>query len=149
MRSLYTFIFLILAYLITNCNSNQRSKQYPKDCIISFNYYRSDAVGPESLVSILTIKNKDLLEILINNPKRLFFKYNGGIYSIDSLYFPRPLIEIYDFKDSSLIFEQDVFGLRGYPELFIDSVVQQTKKEIAIEVTDSLTNKKWTIAKCK
>ena len=149
MRILCSCIFLLLAYLVTNCNSNQRSRKYPIDCIINFNYYKTDAVGPESLVSILSVKDLNLLEVLIKNPRRLTLEYKGGIYDIDSLYFPPPLIEIYDFKDSSLIFEQDVFGLRGYSDLFIDSIMERTKKEISIEVIDTLTTKKWIIPNCK
>jgi hypothetical protein len=149
MRILYSSILLILIYLVTNCNSNPRSKKYPIDCIISFHYYKTDAVGPESLINILSVKDINLLEILLKNPRRLTLEFKGGIYDLDSLYFPHPLIEIYNFKDSSLIFEQDVFGLRGYSDIFIDSIIERTKKEISIEIFDTMTARRWIIPNCK
>lgn len=149
MRIIYSVIFSLLSILVTNCNSNQRNRIHPNDCIISFNYYKSDAVGPEGLVSILSVKDTNLLQVLIENPRRLTLKYKGGIYDIDSLYFPHPLIEIYNFKDSSLILQQDVFGLRGYQDLFIDSIMERTKKEISIEMIDTISTRKWIITNCK
>jgi len=149
MRCLFPLLTIFMATSIISCNSNLSRKQALEDCIVDFNYYKTEAVGPENMASILYIKNKDLLEILINNPRELLYTYRGGIYDIDSLYFPPPLIEIYSFKDSSLIFEQDVFGLRGYSNKFIDSIMTITKEQISIEFTDTLTTKKWIITRCR
>jgi len=149
MKSHYLYIILLFICLFASCNSNQKSKQNQTDSIISFDYHKSNAVGPESLVSILSIKNKKLIESLMKNPQRLSIEYIGGIYNIDSLYFPRPLFEIYDFKDSSLIFEQDVFCLKGYSDTFIDSIMQKTREEISINFVDTLTNEKWIITRGK
>lgn len=149
MKFLFSLLSILIAISITSCNSNASSKDALEDCIVDFNYYKTEAVGPENIASILNIKNKDLLEILINNPRKLLFTYRGGIYNIDSLYFPPPLIEVYSFKDSSLIFEQDVFGLRKYSNRFIDSIMTITKDEISIEFTDTLTTKKWIVTSCR
>ena len=86
---------------------------------------------------------------MVENPKRLKFIYSGGVYSIDSLHFPSPFIDIYDHSDSTLVFGQGVFGLRGYSDSFIDSVMQKTREEISINVLDTLTKEKWIIKRCK
>jgi hypothetical protein len=111
-------------------------------------YEKNEAVGPEGLVSIIQVDDKELRKILLSS-KRLVFKYYGGIYEIDSLYFPPPINNIFEKKDSTIVFGQGVYGLRQYPEVFIDSVIQITKRELIIEVIDTLNNKKWTIANCK
>jgi len=149
MKSQYYHIVLLLICLFFSCNFNQKSKQNPTDFIISFDYHKSIAVGPESLISILSIKNKKLIERLMKNPQRLSIKYIGGIYNIDTLYFPRPLFEIYDFKDSSFIFEQDVFCLKVYSTTLIDSLIEKTRMEMSINFVDTLTHEKWIITRRK
>jgi hypothetical protein len=149
MKRLLTINVMVLMLLNTSCINHSGKNHTINQCLLDFRYDKHNAVGPEGLASIVQINDKDFREILLFNSNRLTFKYYGGIYNIDSLYFPPPIIDIYDKKDSTIVFGQGVFRLRQYPELFMDSVIQQTKKEISIEVTDTLTNKKWTIAKCK
>ena len=144
MRQIYFIGFLSLIVLLTSCINNT-AKNF---CILEFKYEKHEAVGPEGLISIAQVDDKELRNILISS-NQLVFKYYGGIYDIDSLYFPSPIVDIYDNKDSILVFAQGVFGLRQYPAVFIDSIIQETKKEIVIEIIDTLGNKKWTLARCK
>lgn len=140
--------FFLLLSFIFSCNLvTEKAKK--GDCIINFEYFKHDDVGPESLVSIVQIQNNELKEILLRNPRVLVYNYVGGIYDIDSLYFPKPQIEIYNHKDSSLIFDQSVFKLRLYSKEFIDSIMKLTKTKISIEVTDTISKKKWTLGVCK
>lgn len=142
-------VFLLLIILLS-CNIiTQKTKNKSGDCIKSFEYFHHTGVGPESLVSIVRIQNSELKNVILRNPRLLSYHYVGGIYNIDTLYFPKPQIEIYNHKDSSLIFDQSVFELRLYSKEFIDSMMQLTKKEILIEITDTLSKKKWTISACK
>jgi hypothetical protein len=142
--SLITFLSLII--LFTSCiNRDNKAKDI---CILDFKYEKHKAVGPEGLVSIIRVDDRDLRKIILSS-KRLVINYSGGIYEIDSLYFPPPIINIYNKKDSTLVFGQGVFGLRQYPELFIDSVIRKTKSEVVIEIIDTITTKKWIIARCK
>ncbi|MEN6501954.1 MAG: hypothetical protein ABFC55_06220 [Tenuifilaceae bacterium] len=145
MRAIYLTISLSLIVAFSFCIRNDKVKN---TCILDFKYEKHDAVGPEGLVSIIRVDDRSLRDIFLSSD-RLVFKYSGGIYEVDSLYFPSPMVNIYNTKDSTLVFGQGVFGLRQYPELFIDSIIQKTKKELVIEIIDSLNNKKWTIARCK
>jgi len=146
MRVISFFYFLSLLMLFTSCAN--RDNKVKNLCILDFMYEKNEAVGPEGLVSIIQVDDKELRKILLSS-KRLVFKYYGGIYEIDSLYFPPPINNIFEKKDSTIVFGQGVYGLRQYPEVFIDSVIQITKRELIIEVIDTLNNKKWTIANCK
>lgn len=145
MRAIYLTISLSLIVAFSFCIRNDKVKN---TCILDFKYEKHDAVGPEGLVSIIRVDDRSLRDIFLSSD-RLVFKYSGGIYEVDFLYFPSPMVNIYNTKDSTLVFGQGVFGLRQYPELFIDSIIQKTKKELVIEIIDSLNNKKWTIARCK
>lgn len=145
MRAIYLIISLSLIVVFSFCTRNDKVKN---TCILDFKYEKHDAVGPEGLVSIIRVNNKVLRDTLLSS-SRLIFNYSGGIYDIDSLYIPSPMVNIYNNKDSTLVFGQGVFGLRQYPEVFIDSIMRITKRELIIEVIDTLNNKKWTIANCK
>jgi len=148
-QNLIIRVFMLLSFVLS-CNiMTQNKKPNAGDCIISFEYFHHNDVGPESLVSIVQIQNSDLKNVILRNPRLLSYHYIGGIYNIDTLYFPKPQIEIYNHKDSSLIFDQSVFELRLYSKEFIDSLMELTKKEILIEITDTLSKKKWTICVCK
>lgn len=131
--------------LFTSCNSDDKVKN---TCVLDFKYEKHEAVGPEGLVSIIRVDDRSLRNLLLSS-NRLVFNYSGGIYDIDSLYFPSPMVNIYNTTDSTLVFGQGVYGLRQYPEVFIDSVIQITKRELIIEVIDTMNNKKWAIANCK
>lgn len=138
--------FLSMIVLFTSCTI--RDNKTKNLCIIDFKYERHEAVGPEGLVSIIRVDNRNLRNIFLFS-NRLVFNYSGGIYNIDSLYFPPPIISIYNKKDSTLVFGQGVFELRQYPELFIDSIMQKTKREVVIEIIDTISNRKWILSRCK
>lgn len=138
--------FLSLIVLFTSCTI--RDNKVKNLCVLDFKYEKHEAVGPEGLVSIIRVDDRNLRDILLSS-NRLVFNYTGGIYNIDSLYFPSPIINIYNKKDSTLVFGQGVFGLRQYPELFIDSVIQKTKSEVVIEIIDTIATRKWILARCK
>jgi hypothetical protein len=142
-------VFLLLIILLS-CNIiTQKAKNKSGDCIKSFEYFHHTGVGPESLVSIVQIQDKELKNVIIRNPRLFSYQYLGGIYNIDTLFFPKPQIEIYNYKDSSLIFDQSVFELRLYSKEFIDSMMKLTKEEIKIVITDTLSKKIWTVSACK
>lgn len=148
-HSLVIRVFLFLL-ILSSCNIlTQKTKNKSGDCIKSFEYFHHTGVGPESLVSIVQIQDNELKNIIIRNPRLFSYQYMGGIYNIDTLYFPKPQIEIYNYKDSSLIFDQSVFGLRLYSKEFTDSIMKLTKEEIKIVIMDTLSKKIWTISACK
>lgn len=148
MKQKFVISLLILLNFISSCSIRTNKNAKIGDCISSFEYFNHDAVGPESLVSIVQINDSYLKEILSRNPRLLVYKYTGGIYNIDTLYFPRPQIEINNYKDSSFIFDQSVFELRQYPKSFIDSIMKLTERSISIEIIDTLSNKKWNLKTC-
>lgn len=146
MREIFLISFLSLIVLLTSCiNRDNKVKDL---CVLDFKYEKHEAVGPEGLVSIIRVDDRDVRNIILSS-NRLVFNYSGGIYDIDSLYFPSPMVNIYNTKDSTLVFGQGVFGLRQYPELFIDSVIQKIKREVVIEIIDTITTRKWILARCK
>ena len=138
MKRIFLTNIIILILISTSCLNNSGNKIETNQCLLDFMYEKHNAVGPEGLISIVRLNDKEFRKILLHNSNRLVFKYYGGIYNIDSLYFPSPIINVYDNKDSTLVFGQGVFGLRQYPELFIDSVIQKTKKEIIRHITFNL-----------
>ena len=146
MKEIFLTSFLSLIILFTSCINRDNKVKNP--CILDFKYEKHQAVGPEGLVSIIRVDDRNLRNMLLSS-NRLVFKYSGGIYDIDSLYFPSPIINIYNKKDSILVFGQGVFGLRGYPELFIDSIIQKTKREVVIEIVDTIGIRKWILARCR
>lgn len=150
MKTSNILFVLLIAYLVASCNSNTSNNSSTTCCIDSFYYYFDrKVIGPQGFRSILTIVDRDLRGLLITSPRRLTYNFQGGIYAIDSLYFPNPLIDIWDFKDSSIVFDQDVFVLSGYSDLFVDSIMKKTSHDISIIIIDTLTKKKWLCFKCK
>lgn len=145
MRAIYLISFLSSILIFPYCNRDDKVKD---TCVLDLKYENHDAVGPEGLVSIIRVDDRNLRNIFLSSD-RLVFNYSGGIYDIDSLYFPSPMVNIYNTKDSTLVFGQGVFGLRQYPELFIDSVIQKIKREVVIEIIDTITTRKWILARCK
>jgi hypothetical protein len=140
----------LLFFIFSSCNiMTQKRKNKSGDCIKSFEYFHHTGVGPESLVSIVQIQDNELKNVIIKNPRLFSYQYMGGIYNIDTLFFPKPQIEIYNYRDSSLIFDQSVFELRLYSKEFIDSIMKLTKKEIIIVIMDTLSKKRWTISACR
>lgn len=136
----------IAIVLFISCVEKQDDK-YP--CIIDFWFDISYAPGPDGLISVVLIKDSDLRNKLLSSipPAHLLFKYHGTIYNIDSLRFTSPYRGI-DINDSTVVFWQSVVGLYEYSYSFMDSIVGITKKELVIEITDTLSGEKWIIPNC-
>lgn len=149
MKTKFIIISILLVSFLTYCTNNPSRKVDINQCILSFTFKKNDAVGPEGLVSIVRINDSTFRKMLLENPQRLNFEFYGGIYNIDSLHFPSPMIDVYNLKGNTIIFEQGIFGLRRYSDSFIDSVMQKTGEEISINVLDTLTKEKWIITRCK
>jgi hypothetical protein len=138
-----SFILIVL----NSCYSRSKEKSSQNFQILEFKYERHDAVGPEGLLCFVRIESKDLRNVLLKNfDNHLIFKYSGGIYDIDTLYFPKPYIDVISVFDSTLIFGQSVFGLRRFPESKIYSIILRTKKEISIKIIDTVNNNIWTLS---
>jgi len=147
--NLAVVLFFVTVNLSCNIGANKSTNE--NQCILEFKYYHTDAVGPDGLVCFVNVCDTVLKKALLKNfGNGLKYKYNGCIYNIDSLYFPRPYVDIKDIKnDQILVFEQAVFCLRGYSKSFLDSIVSKTEQEISIEIIDTLNNKTWKIYKCR
>lgn len=136
---------LFISFLIgCKCPNKRMDKDQG---ILNVKFEKTNAVGPDGLICIVRIEDYALKKRLVENQEQLKLIYSGGIYSIDSLYFPSPFIDIYDHSDSTLVFGQGV--LLKYSDSFIDSMMQRTRKEISISVLDTLTKEKWIITRCK
>lgn len=144
MKKIYLISLLGSIIIFSTCN---REVEVKNACVLDFKYEKHEAVGPEGLISIIRVDDRTLRNTLLDSDY-LVFNYKGGIYDIDSLYFPSPMVYVYNEMDSTLVFGQGVFGLRHFTESFIDSVIQKTKNELVIDIIDSINNKKWTITNC-
>jgi hypothetical protein len=149
MKKQFLIISILFISFLTGCIFHSNKSIDKKQGILNVKFEKTKAVGPDGLICIVRIKDKALKKRMIENPGQFKLIYSGGVYSIDSLNFPTPFIDIYDHSDSTLVFGQAVFGLRGYSDSFIDSIMQITRKEISINVADTLTKEKWIITKCK
>lgn len=134
--------------MLSSCFSIPGKKQRSLQCIKTFTYKKQEAVGPESLGGIIITNDNELRKLLLNKPPHYIFHFSGGIYDIDSIYFPPPYVDIYDVKDTSIFFVQNVFGLRQISTKTLDSLINQTEKNIHIEIQDTITDKKWVLVKC-
>jgi hypothetical protein len=141
---------LLIAFSIfhlISCTHPLKKKHQIDFHIEEFKYRRTEAVGPEGLVCFITINDKSLRNRLLQNyHNHLIFKYSGGIYDIDTLYFPRPFIDVFSAYDSTLVFDQAVHELRSYPINFMDSIMRETQNNVMIEIKDTITNQEWTLS---
>ena len=151
MKMIFRYIVIIFSIIaIVTCRNNSKIESINDLYIVEYKYERTDAVGPEGLVCFIKIPDKYLREKLLQNYRNnLVFKYSGGIYDIDSLYFPRPFIDIFSIHDSTMVFSQAVYGFRRYSSTFMDSIISKTKSELIIEIADTITKDIWTITKRK
>jgi len=142
-------IFIVLCFLFGSCTSTPVNKHTSFQCIKSFVYTKQHAVGPETLVGVIATNDNELRRLLLNKPSHFVFNISGGIYNVDSIYFPLPYVDIYDIRDTSIFFVQDIFGLRQIPANTLDSLIRRTEMDIHVEILDTITNKKWVIMKCR
>jgi len=131
---------ILIGFIIVNCGRTEK-----KSYISDFRYEKHDAVGPEGLVCFVKVHDQNLKSVLLQANNHLTFKYSGGIYNIDTLYFPSPIVNILSVHDSTLVLGQGVFGLRRYTDSFLDSIVLMTKKGMTLEIRDTLKNETWTL----
>ncbi len=146
MKRQFIIVFILFISLSTGCLCPNKRMDKSQG-ILNVTFERAKAVAPDGLICIVRIKDKALKKRMVENQERLKLIYSGGIYSIDSLYFPSPFIDIYDHSDSTLVFGQGVF--LKYSDSFIDSIMQITRKEISINVVDTLTKENWLITRSK
>jgi hypothetical protein len=141
-------ISFVIALFISCANNAENKLKEP--CVLDIWYRRRDTPGPNGLMSIVLINDRDLRNMLlsIKPPLHLSFKYSGSIYNIDSLSFITPVFNIRNINDSIIGLGQGVWGLGQYTDSFLDSIVEQTKRDIVIEITDTIGGKKWTIPNC-
>ena len=131
-----------------SCNFSNKKPITEEYQITNFKYYKHNAVGPEGLVCFAIIPDQEFRSVLLNPYKSnsLIFKYSGGIYNIDTLYFPPPIIDVISPYDSTIVLGQGVFGLRRYPAYVVDSLILLTQQELIIDITDTIRDKKWRLA---
>ena len=147
-------IFIIITVILfTSCINSINKSNVQELCLIDFYFERRElgSPGPDGLICAIAITDKDVRKLLLSTvpPANLKFNYFGGIYNIDSLRFPSPAYNINDINDSTIVFVQGVIGLRAYyPELFLDSIMDATKKELVIEIIDTLNGQKWLFPNC-
>ena len=156
--------FIIAVILFISC-VNKVNKMYDNNndlCVIDFWYERKDefTTGSEGIVSILKITDKNLRKILLSNtdppvymPSYLSLKYSGGIYNIynvDSLHYFSPSPNIININDSILSFFRKVYRYQfgEHSDSFIDSIIDITKKELVIEITNTENGETWLFPNC-
>lgn len=146
MKKITVINIAILLFASCANNTNYKSKA---PCVIDFWYDKNEAIVAKGMVSVILTEDREFRNMLLTPqlPTHLKFEYHGGIYNIDTLYFPPPIENIIRINDSIILLGQNL-SLEQYLEAFMDSIVEQTKRELVIEITNTISGKKWVIPSC-
>ena len=165
MRKTY---FIIAVILFTSCANRVNNTTEKTPCVIDFKYLIPDSANPNVLLSFITDIGEDLMKMLfpaVNYDPVLFheyvflsffkdynmeFKFSGGIYNYaDSIDYVGLVdyVSIHGINDSTLFLSQNIVFLEK-PEPFVDSLINITKKELVVEITNKLSGEKWIIPNC-
>ena len=140
-----TFSLLIII-LICSCQSQVKT-QSNTYCLGDIKYKIAQTANPDHVLCTIDVPDSSLFYHLISKEDRLRIDFFGTLYNIDSFKVISHSLGANNI-DYTIVIDQTTTSLMKYEKHYLDSIIQMTRENLRIEITDTLTHQKWKFNKC-
>ncbi len=124
------------------------SKKKNTFCAGDIWYQISKTPNPDKVFCSIDVTDSTLFYYFISNENRLKIDVNGSLFDLDSFRTMNHEMFAYNI-DYTVLIGQQASDLTKYERTFLDSLIQRTREELKIVITDTLSRQKWEFIKCK
>lgn len=146
-KSKFSSQFLLILLISYGCNEHLRNKK-ENYCVGEIWYEIAKTANPDLVKCTIDVADSSLFYYFVNFGDRLKIDFHGALYEVDSFHVMYHVI-LPNNIDYTLVIAQSTSPLTKYEKPFLDSIIQKTNAALRIEITDTLTQKKWEFSKCE